>query len=124
MVNKKNAGKSFIGYTRELGDGVRRTGRGVYLAALGVVSVAEEQTRGVFSRLVERGERFEKKEGTVIRTTSDRVRKLGRSVEDRVQRTVAGTLRTAGVPSRDEIHDLTRRVEQLTSKVDRLHAAR
>jgi len=114
--------KSWFGFTRELGNGVLGAGRGVYLATLGAISVAEEETRGMFDRLVERGERFEKKERLVSGAT-ERVRRLGQSVEGTFQRTVAGTLHQAGIPSREEISKLTQRVEGLTRKVNRLKAA-
>jgi polyhydroxyalkanoate synthesis regulator phasin len=99
-------------------------GRSVYLAGLGVVAVAEEETRGVFDRLVTRGERFEKDDKRVVQFATGKAREVGRKVEDTVQNTFAATLKRAGVPSRKEISTLTRRVEQLTRKVDQLSATR
>ncbi len=42
-------------------------------------------------------------------------RVVGRAVDDAVKRTLAAL----NLPSRQEIHDLTRRVEELSQKIDR-----
>jgi polyhydroxyalkanoate synthesis regulator phasin len=111
-----------FGLTKDVCDGVKRIGRGLYLVTLGAYSVAEEETRGLFDRLVERGERFEKNE-RVVSGATERVKRLGKRLEETVQRTVSGTLQQAGIPSRDDIHKLTQRVEGLTRKVNQLNAA-
>ena len=50
-----------------------------------------------------------------LQTRARRERKaLARMVEDRVQRTLAAL----NIPSRQEVHDLTRRVEELSRKID------
>jgi flavin-dependent dehydrogenase len=45
---------------------------------------------------------------------------IARVVEDRVQ----GTLAALNIPSRQEVHDLTRRVEQLSHQIDGFRRAR
>jgi polyhydroxyalkanoate synthesis regulator phasin len=52
----------------------------------------------------------------VLQTRAKKERRaLTRTVDDAVQRTLAAL----NIPSRDEIHELTRRVEELSRKIDR-----
>lgn len=104
-------------------DALYDTARTVYLAGLGVVATANEEVRTTYSKLVKKGETFEKdKDGPMVRAT-DSVRDFARGAEDRVQKTVGVALNRAGVPNRDEIRTLIDRVEDLTKKVDRIAAA-
>ena len=110
----------------KLGRGVKDAGRHVWLAGLGAVGAIDERGRGLFSDLVERGQRFEKKERPAL---EERFRKVGKrletfrhEVEHNVEERVAGTLKRFGVPDRDEVRQLIARVEQLTRKVEGLSA--
>lgn len=109
---------------KKMGEDVAKMGRNVWLAGLGAYSLAEEETREAFDRLVSRGEKFEKDEKNVVSRTidkaSDRVKDLGHKVEDTVQSTVTAVLHRAGIPSRDEIRTLIDRVEELNRKVEKL----
>jgi poly(hydroxyalkanoate) granule-associated protein len=113
-------------YAREVRDDARKAARHVWLAGLGAVATAEEQARGVFDDLVTRGERFEKRENTKIGEafdqTTDRVKTIGRKVEDGVQQSVATVLHRVGIPSHKEISTLIDRVEKLTKKVEGMRA--
>jgi hypothetical protein len=52
----------------------------------------------------------------VLQTRARKERRVvGRAVDDAVKRTLAAL----NIPSRQEIHDLTRRVEELSQKIDR-----
>jgi len=109
---------------KKMGEDVAKVGRNVWLVGLGAYSLAEEETREAFDRLVSRGEKFEKDEKNVVSRTidkaSDRVKDLGHKVEDTVQSTVTAVLHRAGIPSRDEIRTLIDRVEELNRKVEKL----
>lgn len=111
---------------KKLGDEAYKVGRNTWLAGLGLVALAEEETRGMFDRLVERGEKFEKSERNVFGKAYDRAsgeaRKFGGKVEDTMQKGVGTVLHRAGIPSRDEIRILIERVETLSHKVDELNA--
>ena len=53
---------------------------------------------------------------TVLQTRARKERRVvGRAVDDAVNRTLAAL----NIPSRQEIHDLTHRVEELSQKIDR-----
>lgn len=120
---------------KELVEDVKASAHKVWLAGLGAMAVAEEEGSKFFKRLVEKGEEFEER-------SKERLGKVRESVEESVQDVrseaeglwerlsgsfddkVADALHRLGVPGRDEIHKLTRRVEQLTRKVDELKPRR
>ena len=110
----------------KMGDEFVKMSRNVWLAGLGAVSLAEEETRSAFDNLINRGENFEKSDRNVMSKafdrTSERAKKLGSEVEDKVQQTVSNALQRAGVPSRDEIRRLIDRVEELNQKIEKLSA--
>jgi len=104
----------------------------IWLAGLGALAVAEEEGSKLFNSLVTKGEGFEKRSKKqlekVQHTVGDQVEaarekadkalgKFGQGFDGRV----ADTLNKLGVPSRVEIQKLTRRVEELTKKVDGLN---
>eukprot|EP00929_Paragymnodinium_shiwhaense_P093274 TRINITY_DN53418_c0_g1_i1.p1 TRINITY_DN53418_c0_g1~~TRINITY_DN53418_c0_g1_i1.p1 ORF type:complete len:127 (-),score=2.81 TRINITY_DN53418_c0_g1_i1:31-411(-) len=99
------------------------TGRTFYLAGLGVAATVEEQSRTVFDSLVEkgRGNVSEKSGASTIEKTktafSSRIKSVSDQVSDRVQTGLNTTLGFVGVPTRQEIRDLTASVEALTAQV-------
>jgi len=98
----------------------------IWLAGLGAVATAEQEGQRFFKRLVERGEeyesrgreRFEEVKGRAEDRFERMTDKFGTSVEDQVNR----TLERMGVPSRQEIQDLSRKIDALTAKIDTLAA--
>ena len=118
----KQTRKNVFDNSKKVVDEARNAGRNAYLAGLGVYATAEEETKGFFDRLVEKGEKYEDEKGSFTQRAADQVRKTGQKVEDRVESTVSETLNRVGVPSRDEIRTLIERVEKLTQKVDEINA--
>ncbi|MEE8138280.1 MAG: phasin family protein [Thermoanaerobaculia bacterium] len=113
--------------TDDFQKGARESAHRIWLAGLGALASAEEEGTKLFKSLVEKGEnyefrgkerldkvlgKFEEAKGKAEAAWE----KVGGSFEDKV----ADTLKRLGVPSRDEIKKLTKRVEELTLKVDRL----
>ena len=103
----------------------------VWLAGLGTIKTVNDESTELFDRLVSRGRTMEsrgKKELDGVRaelkkrtskataTVEDRVDELG----DAIDRQVTTVLHRLGVPTRKEIKTLTRRVEELSTKVDKL----
>ena len=103
----------------------------VWLAGLGTIKTVNDESTDLFDRLVSRGRTMEtrgkqeidemrtelkKRTSKATSTVEDRVDELG----DRLDRQVTTVLHRLGVPTRTEIQTLTRRVEQLSVKVDRL----
>lgn len=116
-----------------LQDEVRESAHKIWLAGLGALALAEEEGGKAFQNLVKMGEGFESRSKKQIKKLQDRFEgtvddakdkaestwdKIGEGFDDRV----AGTLKKLGVPNRLEIQKLTKRVEELTAKVDKLVA--
>ena len=116
---------------REFPMDVKDSAHKIWLAGLGAVAVAEEEGSKFFKTLVKKGEKFEdqrkKQVDQVVDKMKDGVEDVREGVESRWQRfgdsfdnKVGRAVERLGVPSRDEIHKLTQRVEDLTRKLDGL----
>lgn len=92
-------------------------GRDIWLAGLGALAVVGEETTGLFDRLVESGEDFEKRGRKELTT---RQKELSEALDERVYEPVMSALRRVGVPTRGEMHDLAGKVDRLAHKVDAL----
>ena len=111
----------------ELKDSVHR----IWLAGLGALAAAEEEGSKLFSKLVDRGRDVESKGKVEVDKVNDKVRtevdkakaKAESAFEnwgEKFDEKLTSALHRLGVPTRDEIHHLTRRVEELNSKVEHL----
>ena len=136
MTTKKQTEKDFK-------DDLKQNAEKVWMAGLGALATAEEEGGKLFRGLVKKGETYEKKGlaqfeklktkvGNVAESAKDRAEEAWgkvedgvENVEDRLDDRVAVVLRKIGVPSKNEISTLTRRVEELTLLVEKkLKAAR
>ena len=107
---------------------LRKSAEKVWLAGLGALATAEEEGGKAFKSLVRKGERYQKSlkkpvgdarkqvEGTV-EDVRDQAGKTWKKVEGAFDHQVTMALHRLGVPTRQEIADLTRRVETLTRKL-------
>jgi poly(hydroxyalkanoate) granule-associated protein len=111
---------------KKVGDDVAKTGRSVWLVGLGTVATVDEEARGTLAKLVEKGEKFEKSDRNLvvkaIDQATDTVKKTTNTVEAKVQDAVHAVLHRAGVPTGEEISDLSTRVEKLTKAIERMEA--
>jgi len=107
----------------------------IWLAGLGALQAAEEEGSKLFKNLVERGETFESRGRERYEDVKDQVEDVAEKAKDRAESTwdkvearlddaVTSALGRLGVPSRDEIATLTRRVEELTAVVEKLKPAK
>lgn len=92
----------------------------IWLAGIGAFTMAEEEGGKLFKTLVDKGKKnrrladLPEDTWTNVRHTADKVaQKVGTGIEDTVQT----VLHRMGVPTRDEIANLTRRVEAMTKNV-------
>jgi poly(hydroxyalkanoate) granule-associated protein len=124
MATKKTTKKK-TAKAEPLGESAHR----IWLAGLGALASAEEEGGKLFRRLVEKGESFRgpvkepvKSARGKVRETVDEVRGRARTTVRRLEKGVDDGFGTVldrlGVPSRDEIADLTARVERLTRAVE------
>ena len=116
---------------KKMQEEVAESARRIWLAGLGALRVAQEEGSKLFSNLVERGEQFEGRgrEGfTQARENVNRAAEKARGTAGQAwqrfgegfDKQVAETLGRIGVPSRDEIARLSKRIEDLTRAVDEL----
>ncbi len=106
----------------------------VWLAGLGAVALTEEKGSEFFKSLVERGESYKvpgegqlKEVKERLTGARDKAKERAGSTFDKVEGklddAVSAAMRRLGVPSRDEIATLTKRVEELTKVVEQLRPA-
>jgi poly(hydroxyalkanoate) granule-associated protein len=107
----------------EIKDSVHR----IWLAGLGALSAAEEEGGKIFSRLVERGRDVEAKGKVEVDKVKDNAEQFKAKAEstfegwgDRIDEKLTATLRRLGVPTREEIRNLTHKVEELNAKIEQL----
>lgn len=101
----------------------------IWLAGIGALATAEEEGSKLFNSLVKKGQTYEaqgqQRVGEVRARVEQVVGKAEGSIEklgDALDEKVASAINRLGVPSRDEIAQLTKSVEELTVKVDSLKA--
>lgn len=103
-------------------------GRNLWLAGLGAVAKVSDQSVDLFDTLVEKG-RERRIHGLLpempkleraVEEAGDRVKELGDRAQRLMHDQTTAALHRLGVPSREEIQRLIRRVEQLSAKVEAL----
>src|SRR4051812_34420216 len=105
--------------------------RQAYLASLGAVSLAQDESGAFFNKLVKQGVEAEKEGRQWLRhankRTQDRATKATGRVEesveaatDRVEQTVDRVLAKLNVPSKSDIERLSTKITDLSLKVDEL----
>lgn len=120
---------------KNLPDEVTNRAREIWLAGLGALSRLEQEGDKVFQSLVERGKSYESKRREQFEEATDNLRnrqkaftedvtqrldEATQSVEKAVSDTLSGTLGSIGVPTRGEVRGLSRRVGELSQKLDAL----
>lgn len=120
---------------RTIQDDVKETAHRIWLAGLGALAAAEEEGTKLFSRLVDRGRDVESRGKVEVDKVVDKANKVVDKVVDKaktrasgtwddlgskVDDTITGALHRLGVPTREEIRNLTQRVEELNAKVELL----
>ena len=108
-------------YLKTIGSQALGAGRNLYFAGLGIAAISSDRTVKVFNGLVEKGR------GTVdarqagpeesSANLKSKITGLGKAAGKRVNSGIDSVLGRLGIPSREEIRNLTRSVEQLTAKV-------
>ena len=101
----------------------------VWLAGLGALTVATDEGGKLFRSLVERGQEYEGSEKPAVETVKKTVEGVKEKagdvwarLEDGFNDKVGIALQKLGVPTRDEIHELTSRVDQLMEAINKLNA--
>jgi poly(hydroxyalkanoate) granule-associated protein len=112
-------------------DNLADKAREIWLAGLGALSAVEEEGSKFYHNLVDKGTEFEKRGkkqvDTMYKDINDRFKDLEKRIsdsfgkaEDKVEDNMAHLVKKMGVPSREEVKDLSSKVEKLMKKVDEL----
>lgn len=112
-------------------DSLTGKAREVWLAGLGALASVEEEGNKVFNKLVDKGTEFEKRGKKQIdefyNEASDKYREVETKVkskfskaEDELDENIQELIHKMGVPTKEEISELTSQVEKLVKKVDTL----
>lgn len=100
---------------------LKESAQKIWLAGLGALAVAEEEGAKMFDTLVERGREWESRGRERMEEARSRMKETVGDVEDQIDDRVTAAMKRFGVPSRDEIRELTRRVEELNAKIEEMH---
>ena len=127
---------------------VKESVQNVFLAGLGALSMAEEEGSKLFKKLVKKGEKVDlpgfgadrvqmirRKLDETTEDATDAVKsrvsdaryvatETADRLEDRVSDAVAQVMKRIGVPTREEVSELTASVERLTKHIDALKEQR
>lgn len=105
----------------------------IWLAGLGAFSLAGEEGGKLFQQLVEKGSELEQANKGRLTELAEKVeglkedarsavRKMATPVEDGINGAINTAIQKLGVPTREEIVTLTKRVEELTKAVAKAKA--
>ena len=103
---------------------IRDSAHQIWLAGLGALSLAEDETGKLFKALVKRGKHFEANAKDRVDDLKEKldVRKAANNAIDRIGDTlddgVTDVLHRLGLPTKKEIDGLTKRVERLTKALE------
>jgi poly(hydroxyalkanoate) granule-associated protein len=113
----------------ELQEKVVGSVRNIWLAGLGAAALAQEEGSKLFDTLVQKGEDVEKQGGSPVakmkesfKEATDKATSAWDNLAQKVDEQVTISLHRMGVPTREEIATLTRRVDALILSVDKLRA--
>jgi poly(hydroxyalkanoate) granule-associated protein len=113
---------------------VQETAQNVYLAGLGALALAEDKGGKLFKELMKKGEVIDNKNkktySAMVKDVEAKVEVVKESVVDAtsgtfgkiesgIQSGMASVMHTFGVPTRNEIKTLTKKVDLLTQSVDK-----
>jgi poly(hydroxyalkanoate) granule-associated protein len=127
MTTKEKTEKA----VQKTADNLTDKAREIWLAGLGALSAVEEEGTKFYHNLVDKGEEFEKRGkkqvDSIYKDINDRFKDLEKRIsdtfgkaEDKVEDNMAHLVKKMGVPSREEVKDLSAKVEKLMKKVEDL----
>lgn len=126
MVKKLIAKKlKSVGGDSQLSATIRESAQQIWLAGLGAFAKAQQEGTKVFDALIREGEAIQKKTRKV---TEDKVTEMAAKatgtwdkLEQVFENRVARSLHSLGVPTRDDVAALSKRVAELKAAVDKLN---
>ena len=127
MVKKLVAKKlKSVGKDSQLSATIRESAQQIWLAGLGAFAKAQQEGNKVFDALVRQGESIQQ---TTRKVAEEKVTEMAAKatgtwdkLEQVFENRVARSLHSLGVPTRDEVAALAKRVAELKATVDKLNA--
>ncbi|HKJ31381.1 MAG TPA: phasin family protein [Balneolales bacterium] len=123
----KSKGKKDENLLIQFQDEVSSRSRDIWLAGLGAFATIEEEGSKFFNNLVDRGKKREKKSKEQLDEVYKKIEESQKDVSSRLEETMdmiekkfEGVLDRMGVPTRNEVHDLMKKVDKLSDRVDTL----
>lgn len=109
---------------------IQESAQDIWLAGLGAFSTASEEGGKLFKQLVKKGETVQKENKVLLTDLTERVASLKEDAKGAVKNLsapveagITSAMHRLGVPTRAEIMNLTRRVEELTKAVAKTKTA-
>jgi poly(hydroxyalkanoate) granule-associated protein len=114
-----------VGMDSQLSATIRDSAQQIWLAGLGAFAKAQEEGNKVFDALIREGEAIQKKTRKV---TEDKVTEMAAKatgtwdkLEQVFENRVARSLNSLGVPTKDDVDQLAKRVAELKAEVEKLN---
>jgi len=114
-----------VGKDGQLSATIRESAQQIWLAGLGAFAKAQQEGNKVYDALIREGEAIQQKTRKV---TEDKVTEMAAKatgtwdkLEQVFENRVARSLHSLGVPTRDEVAALTRRIAELRVELDKLN---
>lgn len=114
-----------VGRDSKLSATIRESAQQIWLAGLGAFAKAQEEGNKVFDALIREGEAIQKRTRKI---TEDKVTEMAAKatgtwdkLEQVFEHRVARALNSLGVPTKDDVAQLARRVAELKAEVEKLN---
>ncbi len=105
-------------------DDLRASAHKIWLAGLGAVSLAEEEGSRTFKNLVSRGQTLEERGKKSVSSLRTKAGDAGDSLVEGFEARMVKTLRRLGVPTRDDLERVSRRLDRLEAAAKAARKAR
>jgi poly(hydroxyalkanoate) granule-associated protein len=105
-------------------DDLRASAHKIWLAGLGAVSLAEEEGSRTFKNLVSRGQTLEERGKKSVSSLRTKAGDAWDSLEEGFEARMVKTLRRLGVPTRDDLERVSRRLDRLEAAAKAARNAR
>jgi len=101
-------------------EGIRR----VLLASVGAFTMAQDEAEKFVHKLIEKGEIAEKDGRSLLNDLADkrkeRAKESSKRVSDELEKRMEGLLNRMNIPTKSDIEQLSKKVAELTKKIDAL----
>lgn len=126
MVKKLVAKKlKAVGGDNQLSATIRESAQQIWLAGLGAFAKAQQEGNKVFDALVREGESIQQKTRKIAEDKVTEMAAKATGTWDKLEQVfenrVARSLHSLGVPTRDDVAALAKRVSELKAEVERLN---